>query len=199
MNIQPLLEKSMQDHDHLCPRQILGVRIGLAGMQVVGFTQPPSKKQLLVISETDGCFVDGVTAATGCTVGHRTLRVEDYGKVAITCVNVHTAYAVRVAPRLDVRERASAFLPDESRPYFAQLQAYQTMPDEAMLTLQEVLLNTAIKEIVSRPGLRVNCALCGEEIMNERDVKANGSSLCASCAGLGYYHAPLQQNRIGCD
>lgn len=199
MKIQPLLEKSMQDHDHLCPRQILGVRIGLAGMQAVGFTEPPAKKQLLVISETDGCFVDGITAATGCTVGHRTLRVEDYGKVAITCVNVNTAYAVRVAPRLDVRERALAFLAYESRPYFAQLQAYQTMPDEAMLTLQEVVLNTAIKEIVSRPGIRVNCAICGEEIMNERAVRSNGLSLCASCAGLGYYQASLQQSKMGCD
>ena len=199
MNIQPLLEKSMQDHDHLCPRQILGVRIGLAGMNAVGFTEPPARKQLLVISETDGCFVDGVTAATGCTVGHRTLRVEDYGKVAVTCVNVNTAYAVRVAPRLDVRERTSAFLPQESRPYFAQLHAYQTMPDEEMLTLQEVVLNTTIKEIVSQPGMRVQCVRCGEEIMNEREVRSNGFSLCASCAGLGYYQPSLQQHLMGCD
>lgn len=196
MNIQPLLEKSMQDHDHLCPRQILGVRIGLAGMMAVGFTEPPVKKEMLVISETDGCFVDGVTAATGCTVGHRTLRVEDYGKVAVTCVNVNTSYAVRVAPRLDVRERASAFLPDESRHYFAQLQAYQTMPDEEMLTLQEVVLNRPIEQIVSRPGMRVHCAGCGEETMNEREVRSNGLSLCSSCAGLGYYRPPFQQNLI---
>ncbi len=88
MDITKLLDKSMQDHDHLCPRQILGVRIGLAGMKALGFTEPPTKKQLLVISETDGCFVDGVIAATNCTVGHRTLRVEDYGKVAVTFVDV---------------------------------------------------------------------------------------------------------------
>lgn len=196
MNITPLLEKSMQDHDHLCPRQVLGVRIGLAGMKAVGFVEPPAKKQLLVVSETDGCFVDGVTAATGCTVGHRTLRVEDFGKVAITCVNVNTGYAVRVAPRLDVRERASAFLPNESRHYFAQLRAYQIMPDEEMLTLQEVLLNTKIKQIVSQPGMRVNCAGCGEEIMNEREITSNGLSLCSNCAGLGYYRPCLQQNLV---
>jgi formylmethanofuran dehydrogenase subunit E len=104
MNITPLLEKSIQDHDHLCPRQILGVRIGLAGMKALGFEAPPTKKQLLVISETDGCFVDGVIAATDCTVGHRTLRVEDYGKVAVTFVDTKSGRAVRVAPRLDIRE-----------------------------------------------------------------------------------------------
>lgn len=199
MNIQPLLEKSMQDHDHLCPRQILGVRIGLAGMKAVGFAEPPTKKQLLMISETDGCFVDGVTAATGCTVGHRTLRVEDHGKVAITCVNVKTGYAVRVAPRLDVRERASVFLPDETQPYAAQMKAYQTMPDGEMLTLQEVVLNHSIEQIVSQPGMRVNCAGCGEEIMNEREVRSNGLIFCASCAGLGYYRPALLLNMMGCD
>jgi formylmethanofuran dehydrogenase subunit E len=90
MNITPILEKSMHDHDHLCPRQILGVRIGHGRYENTGFDEPPAKKQLLVISETDGCFVDGVIAATNCTVGHRTLRVEDYGKVAATFVDTKT-------------------------------------------------------------------------------------------------------------
>ena len=187
MDIQPLLEKSMRDHDHLCPRQILGVRIGLAGMKVLGFSEPPKKKQLLVISETDGCFVDGVIAATDCTVGHRTLRVEDYGKVAATFVDVKTGKAVRVAPRLDIRERAIAFAPDEPRHYFAQMQAYQIMPDEVMFNISEVNLVTPVEEIVSKPGMRVNCERCGEEIMNEREVIHKGLILCHSCATVGYY------------
>ncbi len=187
MNIKSLLEKSMQDHDHLCPRQILGVRIGMAGMKALGYNEPPKKKELLVITETDGCFVDGVIAATGCTVGHRTLRVEDYGKVAATFVEAGTGYAVRILPRLDVRENAGLFVPDEPRHYFAQLQAYQIMPDEEMLTVQKVLLRTPIAEILSRPGMRVNCAACGEEILNERQIEQDGLTLCRTCAEGGYY------------
>ena len=63
----------MQAHDHLCPRQFLGVRIGLAGMKILGFDEPLTWKELLAISEMDGCFVfvDGVAAAMGCTVGYR--------------------------------------------------------------------------------------------------------------------------------
>jgi formylmethanofuran dehydrogenase subunit E len=192
MDITPLLEKSMQDHDHLCPRQILGVRIGLAGMKALGFGEPPEKKQLLVISETDGCFVDGVIAATGCTVGHRTLRVEDYGKVAATFVDIKTSRAVRVAPRLDIRERACDFVLEESRHYFAQMQAYQVMPDEDMLTIKDVILNTPVEQIISRPGIRVNCAICGEEIMNEREILRDGLPLCRACAGNGYYQSALK-------
>lgn len=187
MDIQPLLELSSRGHSHLCPRQILGVRIGLAGMQALDFHEPPAKKQLLVISETDGCFADGIIAATGCTVGHRTLRVEDYGKVAATFVNTKTGQAVRVAPRLDVRELACTFVPEEARHYFAQMRAYQLMPDETMLTVQDVALSIPIEKIVSRPGLRVNCDMCGEEIMNEREIHKNGLTTCRTCAGEGYY------------
>jgi len=187
MDIQPLLEKSTHDHSHLCPRQILGVRIGLVGMNALGFSEPPAKKQLLVILEMDGCFVDGVIAATGCTVGHRTLLVEDYGKVAATFVDTATSRAIRVAPRLDIRERACIFAPEESRHYFAQMKSYQIMPTEIMLTIQEVVLRTRIEQIVSRPGMRVNCDVCGEEIMNEREVHQHGLTLCQPCALGGYY------------
>ena len=183
MNIQPLLEKSSRDHSHLCPRQILGVRLGLAGMNAIGFDEPPAKKRMLVIVESDGCFADGVIAATDCTVGHRTLRVEDYGKVAATFVDAQTERAVRVAPRLDIRELACSCIQNEPRHYFAQMQAYQIMPDEEMLTITEVQLTKSVEEIVSRPGVRVNCDVCGEEIINEREIKQKGLILCRACAG----------------
>jgi formylmethanofuran dehydrogenase subunit E len=191
MDIQPLLELSSRDHAHLCPRQILGVRIGLAGTKALGFHELPAKKQLLVIAETDGCFVDGVSAATGCTVGHRTLRVEDYGKVAATFVDTVTGQAVRVAPALDVREKACTYAPDEPRHYFAQMRAYQIMPDDEMFTFTTVALNAPIEAIVSHPGVRTNCELCGEEIMNEREVHQNGMILCRACAGGKYYQVAL--------
>jgi len=187
MNLQHLLDKSSRDHSHLCPRQVLGVRLGLAGMKSIGFDAPPDQKQLLVIAETDGCFVDGLSAATNCTVGHRTLRVEDYGKVAAVFVDVETSRAVRVAPALDIRQCALAYAQDEPRPYFAQMQAYEIMPDEEMFTVSEVRLTASIESIVSRPGMRVNCDVCGEEIMNEREVCKNGMSLCQPCAGTTYY------------
>lgn len=188
-NLPALLEISARDHNHLCPRQILGVRIGLRGMDALQLEANQGSKRLLVITETDGCFADGLSAATNCTVGHRTLRVEDYGKAAATFVDTQTGRTVRVAPVIDIRERASVFVKDEPRHYFAQMQAYQTMPDEEMLTIQEVFLNTSIEQIVSRPGMRVNCDECGEEIMNEREVHVRGLTLCRTCTDGGYYRA----------
>ncbi|MBE0672553.1 MAG: TraR/DksA C4-type zinc finger protein [Anaerolineales bacterium] len=193
MNLVQILEKSMQDHDHLCPRQILGARIGMAGMKALNFTEPPKRKELLIISETDGCFVDGVIAATGCTVGHRTLRVEDYGKVAATFVDTKTGKTIRVAPALDIRERAYRYAPNEPRHYFVQMQAYQTMPDEEMFTFIEIELVTSVEKIVSRPGVRVCCDICGEEIMNEREVKHEGLTLCRACSSPAYYQVSASE------
>ena len=80
--ITDLLEQSAARHDHLCPRQVLGVRIGLAGLAALGMESPVNKSTALIIIESDGCFADGVEVATGAQIGHRTLRVNDLGKMA---------------------------------------------------------------------------------------------------------------------
>ena len=61
------------------------------------------------------------------------------------------------------------------------------MPDEELLTIQPVQLAQPVAEIVSRPGVRVNYASCGEEIINEREIITDGQSFCYSCAYGGYY------------
>lgn len=185
--LQKILNISSERHSHLCPRQVLGARIGLAGTAALGLEHHRRDKRLLVILETDGCFADGVEAATGCTVGHRTLRIEDYGKVAAVFVDTKTEQAVRISPQLDVRQKAFCYVPGEPRHYFAQLMGYQAMPDDELLTIQPVLLNSSIKEIVSRAGVRVNCETCGEEIINEREVKLGEHVFCRTCALGGYY------------
>jgi formylmethanofuran dehydrogenase subunit E len=192
MDLQALLDKSASQHDHLCPRQILGVRMGLCGMKALGFDSAPGGKRLLVIAETDGCFADGLSSATDCTVGHRTLRVEDYGKPSATFVDVTTSLAFRVAPTLDIRQRACRGIEDEALRYQAQMQAYQVMPDDEMFTVAQVELAASIESIVSRPGLRVTCDACGEEIMNEREIHLDGQTLCRACAGTAYYR-PLSR------
>lgn len=186
--LQSILHLSASRHSHLCPRQILGVRMGMFAGEILELDLPQTKKRLLTILETDGCFADGVETATGCSVGHRTLRVEDYGKIAAVFVDTKTGRAIRLAPRLDVRERARLYAPEETRHYFAQLEGYQIMPADELFTIQEVSLTTPIESLVSRAGVRVNCALCGEEIINEREIIRDGQALCQACAAPAYYH-----------
>jgi formylmethanofuran dehydrogenase subunit E len=185
--LDEFLSASASQHSHLCPRQVLGVRAAILAARVLALDVPRRDKRLLVITETDGCFTDGLRAVTGVSVGHRTLRVEDYGKIAATFIDVKTEKAIRLAPRVNVRQRAWDYTPDENRRYFSQLRAYQIMPADELFSIHAVRLRTPLEEIISRPGIRTNCDLCGEEIINEREVEQDGRTLCRSCAGASYY------------
>jgi formylmethanofuran dehydrogenase subunit E len=185
--LQQLLERSADRHSHLCPRQVLGVRIGLAGMAALGIEPPISKQSGLVIVETDGCFVDGIELSTGATIGHRTLRVGDYGKVAATFVSAASGRAVRLWPRTEAREQAARYATDASDPYDAQVKGYQRMPDAELFHREDVVLTRSVEALISHPEIRVNCDVCGEEIFNERHVIVGDGILCRPCAVGGYY------------
>jgi formylmethanofuran dehydrogenase subunit E len=187
ISLSDLLKQSSARHDHLCPRQVLGVRMGLAGLAAIGLEAPMAHKTALVFIETDGCFADGIEVASGASVGHRTLRVKDLGKVAATFANIGTGVAIRLALRLDIRVRALAYAPDIRTKYYAQLKGYQLMPEAELFSHQAVDLEPPLEFVLSRPGLRARCARCGEEIINERQVLVDGAVLCAFCAGRGYY------------
>jgi formylmethanofuran dehydrogenase subunit E len=170
------------------------VRLGLGGLRALGFAgcdgRPRfnnAEKRLLTIAETDGCGLDGIAVATDCAVGRRTLRLLDYGKVAATLVDTHTGRAVRVSPTAASRELAHAYAPDAPSRWHAYLIAYQHIPDEELLTVREVALTQSLDSILSRPNARAVCAICGEEIINEREVTVNGTVLCRTCAGERYY------------
>jgi formylmethanofuran dehydrogenase subunit E len=166
---------------------VLGVRIGLAGGSALRFVLPDSTRNLLLLAETDGCFVDGLEAATGCSIGHRTMRLEDSGRVAATFVDVTNGRAVRVAPASGIRQKAGAYVPGEPRRYYAQLEGYQRMPDAELLSIDEVLLVVDLKTLLGRRGVRVDCSSCGEEILNDRGVTVAGQIVCPGCCGRGYY------------
>lgn len=187
--LSDVLAASTLHHRHLCPRQVLGARMGLWAGELLGVDLPQSDRRLLAIAETDGCAVDGLIAATGCQVGRRTLRVEDYGKVAATFVDTRTGEAVRLAPRPGCRQAAAAYAPEARNRWQAQLLGYQRMPAGELLIAQAVALVTPLAQILSQPGLRACCDSCGEEIINGRELQAGGAVLCRACA-LGGYCVP---------
>jgi formylmethanofuran dehydrogenase subunit E len=174
-------------HHHLCPRQVIGVRMGLLAGEILGLELPQTDKRLLAIVETDGCAADGVAVACNCWVGRRTLRVEDYGKVAATFVDTHTGVALRLVPQPQARQLARGYAPEARNKWEAQLLGYQRMPAGELLAAVPVQLKTPIAQIVSRAGLKTLCQACGEEILNEREVVCQGRVLCRACAGQAYY------------
>ncbi len=185
--LQDLLAASAEHHNHLCPRQVLGVRLGLFAAELLNLDLPQTDKRLLTIVETDGCAVSGIAVATGCWVRHRTLRVEDYGKVAATFIDTLTETAIRIAPQPAIRHEVTNYAPEAKNRWEAYLLSYQRMPAKQLFRWQEVELKTSLAAILSCPGTRVTCQICNEEIMNEREIVHEGSRLCRACAGQAYY------------
>lgn len=186
-SLETLLAQSEALHKHLCPRQVLGVRMGILAGEVLGLPLPQDRKRLLTIVETDGCFADGVSVSTNCWVGRRTLRVEDYGKVGATFVDTKNGNAIRISPAPDVRERASTYAPEGRNRWEKMLLAYQKMPAELLLHSETVELKADLTKLLSHPGIRTVCTICQEEIINEREVVQDDAILCRACAGESYY------------
>jgi formylmethanofuran dehydrogenase subunit E len=185
--MQSLLEQSAGMHAHLCPRQVLGVRMGLWAAELLNLELPQKDKRLHVFAETDGCFVDGVSVATGCWVGRRTLHILDFGKVAATFVDSRSGEAFRLRPRLTVREEWQPYAPGEPTRWHGYLAAYQRMPVAQLLEATPVSLSLSLEALISTPEARTRCKACGEEIFNERQIEQQGLTLCPGCAGGNYF------------
>ena len=189
IELTPFYQQAARLHHHLCPRIVLGVRMAVYAGDVLGLTLPQTDKRLLVVAETDGCFTDGLAVAANCWVGRRTLRVEDYGRVAATFVNTQTGKAVRLLPQPNARELARQQVPEAANRWQAQLLGYQRMSPEQLLLVQSVTLTIDVQAWIGRPGQRVICDGCGEEVINGRERTINDRLLCPACVTGAYYRA----------
>jgi len=186
VTMDELLQRSAEMHHHLCPRQVLGVRMGMLAGRWLGLDLPQADKRLFVFMETDGCTSDGVAVATGAWVGRRTMRMVDFGKVAATFVDTESGEAVRIHPHPDSRLRAITAAPEAPDRWHAQLVGYQRLQDHELLIAEPVELTVDLAELISHDGARAICTRCGEEISNQRELVRGGEVLCRACSGEAY-------------
>ena len=185
--LKELLQTASTVHGHLCAGQVLGVRMAQAALKALGVDPEAERKRLIVFVETDRCAADAVSYVAGVSLGKRTLKYLDYGKMAASFYDTRTSRAVRVAARESARERAWAYAPRDLEKHEAQLIAYQRMPDEELLTLEEISITLSEYDLPGRPLKVVVCDGCGESINDNREVRRKGATLCRSCAGDSYY------------
>jgi formylmethanofuran dehydrogenase subunit E len=184
---ETLLDEAVRFHGHVCPGQVLGVRMALAGCRALGIADPKAAgKRLVVFAEIDRCAIDAIQSVTGVSLGKRTLKHMDYGKMAATFVDVERDVAVRVVARDDARAHASEWAPGITGDREIQIEAYRVMPEETLLTITPV---EVLPGWLDRRRVRVFCDICGEGINYEREVHIAGLTLCRPCAGQGYLRA----------
>src|ERR1700752_3207790 len=95
-------------HGHLCAGQILGLRMALYGVKLLGLADPAGtdRKRLVTFVEIDRCATDAIPVVTGCRLGKRALKFKDFGKMAATFCDLATERAVRIAAKESSKQRA---------------------------------------------------------------------------------------------
>ena len=189
MDFESLLQESVKMHGHLCPGQVLGVKMAILGLKEIRIEDPKGndRKSVMVFVETDRCATDAVQSVTGCSLGRRTMKLVDYGKMAATFVNLKTGKAVRVLAREDSRQEAKQYFPEIENKHTAQLRAYTIMSDEELFDAMAVNVRIKPEDMPGRPLGRVRCDVCGEYIQDRREIHRDGRILCRACAGAAYY------------
>ncbi len=189
LNFETLLQESAKIHGHLCPGQVLGVRMSMLGLREIDVGDPKGRdrKNLIVFVETDRCATDAVQSVTGCSLGHRTMKFMDYGKMAATYMNLKTGKTIRIVAREESREKAKEYFPGIENKYAGQLEAYKIMTDADLFDVMEVSVNVRPEDMPGRPLQKVQCDSCGEHVQDMREVYQEGKVLCAPCAQGGYY------------
>ncbi len=172
-----LLAEAGAFHGDVCAGIEIGTRMTMCGLRKVGILDPKGadRKKLMVFVEIDRCATDAIMALTGCRPGKRTMKVLDYGKMAATFVNLETEKAVRVAIN---RKKEEGDNPD-----------FGTLSEEELFSITEVNVPLRPEDLPGKPLRRCQCARCGENIMDGREVESQGETLCKPCFERKNYYS----------
>jgi formylmethanofuran dehydrogenase subunit E len=187
---ETLLESSANAHGHLCPGQVVGVRLALLGCRLIGLDEPTRHdqiKKLIIYVEMDRCTADAVAHVTGVKLGRRSLKFMDYGIMAATFVNLETGKAYRVVSTEEARSLANAYAPEIAEKYPQQLEAYKRMPDSVLFRVQEVRVEIDECDLPGPTRYKALCSLCGQVVRDQREVTKDGEIFCKPCTADTYF------------
>src|SRR5262249_25608105 len=129
-SLDSLLREAEVAHGHLCAGQVLGVRMAMLGLDLLGIedARGRDRKRLITFVEIDRCMTDAIGVVTGCRLGKRALKFRDWGKVAATFVDLENDRAVRIAARESSKVLARQMHPEIESKNQQQMLAYREMP-----------------------------------------------------------------------
>ncbi len=200
-DFETLLKGSAAAHGHLCPGQVVGVRMAMEGCRLIGLDTPdrlPQIKKLIVYVEMDRCATDAISFVTGAKLGRRSLKFIDNGIKAATFVNLETGKAFRIVSNETSRDLTEKYAPEIMDKNEQQLLAYKRMPPEDLFTIQEVRVTVNASDMPGPTRFKAVCQNCGQVVRDKREVMKNNQILCRPCA-LGTYYQPIEnkENKQG--
>jgi len=194
-SFETLLASSAKAHGHLCPGQVVGVRMALLGCRLIGLDEPTRHdqiKKLLVYVEMDRCTADAVAHVTGVKLGRRSLKFVDYGIMAATFLNLETQNAFRVLSTEEARDLAPLYAPEVAGKHAQQLEAYTRMPDSVLFRVQRVQVDLDSCDLPGPTRFKTVCASCGQVVRDRREIFDEGRPICRPCSQKCYFKNPRE-------
>ena len=196
--LQDIYKTGLKFHGHKCPAMPLGLRAGLAAMEVLGVERARDKELFLRCETGKGhavsCFLDGLMTATGCTYGKSNVQKLYYNKMAFTLVDTKTGRSVRVSLKPEflqgalnspfVQKRKAGVPPQDIPAEITDplVDKVLSIPIEAFLNIEPI----KEEEVKSQRGIfdTKPCAECGELVfINKLRLGSDDKLRCLPCSG----------------
>ena len=160
------LERAIAFHGHFCMGLTIGYRASQIALRELKISRA-SDEELVAVVHTASCAADAVQVLTGCTFGKGNLFFKDYGKHVYLFARRGEERALRVALRYG------------TLPAPGGAEALLTMPEEEVFKVEWVPFKLPPSAEIY-PTLQ--CASCGEGVMEPRARLRQGKVVCIECA-----------------
>jgi formylmethanofuran dehydrogenase subunit E len=177
--IDILLQKAKDFHGEICPGIVMGTRMTIAALRELGRNPLKRNYDLIVYVEIDRCATDAIQAITGVSLGHRSLKHMNYGKFAATFIDAISNKAVRIT--------AMPKKADQPRDMNEVAKMVCNAPEEELFQIQKVIVNIPSEDMPGFPTRKDTCSMCGEQVMDRKEVIVDGKAMCKNCAEGSYY------------
>jgi formylmethanofuran dehydrogenase subunit E len=165
------IEETIAFHGHTCPGLAIGIRAAELALDRLNFVPGAN---MVCVTETDMCGVDGIQYLTGCTFGKGNLIHKDYGKPGFTFYDRDKDTGFRALFSDDaIKEPPGGFADREDRTkaiMAAELDdLFQVQPVKAPPVRPARILESMV------------CQECKEKVMESRVRRFGGKDLCIPC------------------
>jgi formylmethanofuran dehydrogenase subunit E len=209
-DLNACLLKAGTIHGHFCPGLASGVYASVMGMKKISSASPDGTgtsdgmEKVLVITETNSCFSDGIQVVTGCTFGNNSLIYHDIGKTAATFIIRGRDKGIRIRMKPEFHSILEEKYPEFSRLFRKVIReragteeetaAFKIKGREASFGLLSIpfdLLFDSTEVRVQIPSYApvvnsVICPACKEQVMESKAVKKEGKVFCRQCSGTEF-------------
>jgi len=205
-NLEKLLDKAAEIHGHYCSHVALGVRATYAAFRELGIIESTGMEEIMAVVECNNCFVDGIQAISGCTIGNNAMIYKDLGKTAVTFFLRNQEKAVRVVAKPNSGKAEQDPEAQEAMALFdrAVKKREQLTPAESARMMELwtkltfAILEKPENEVLDIKQVKppvvdfapifesIKCSVCGEDVMETRIRMKEKQPVCLECAQEPY-------------